>query len=77
LILCAGKIALFCKTLAVGWPVARPKKSLHFLLVNPVTNLHIYFNPKYCLLFLTPSLFRFARKFTLLTDAIGFSGFEE
>ena len=36
--------------------VTRPKKSLHFLLVNPDSNLHIFFNPKCSLLFLNPSL---------------------
>ena len=25
----------------------RPEKSLHFLVKNPVTNLHILFNPEY------------------------------
>lgn len=27
----------------------RPEKSLHFLVNNPVTSLHIFFNPKYTL----------------------------
>jgi len=27
--------------------VSRPEKSLHFLVNNPVTSLHIFFNPKY------------------------------
>ncbi len=37
--------------------MSRPEKSLHFLLLNPVTNLHFIFNPKYSLLiFLIPSL---------------------
>ena len=25
----------------------RPEKSLHFLVNNPVTSLHIFFNPEY------------------------------
>jgi replicative DNA helicase len=37
-------------------PMTRPKKSLHLLLINPDSNLHIFFNPKYCLLLLNPSL---------------------
>jgi hypothetical protein len=36
--------------------LTRPKKSLHLLLINPDSNLHIFFNPKYCLLLLNPSL---------------------
>jgi len=36
--------------------MTRPKKSLHLLLINPDSNLHIFFNPKYCLLLLNPSL---------------------
>jgi hypothetical protein len=31
--------------------LTRPKKSLHFLLISPVSNLHFILNPKYCLLF--------------------------
>ena len=31
--------------------MSRPKKSLHFLVNNPNTNLHIFFNPKYHLHF--------------------------
>ena len=27
--------------------MSRPEKSLHFLVNNPVTSLHIFFNPKY------------------------------
>jgi hypothetical protein len=30
--------------------LTRPEKSLHFLFINPVSNLHIYFNPKIALL---------------------------
>jgi len=41
-------------------PVSRPGFSLHFLLLNPISNLHFIFNPKYNLLFLNLSLFRFA-----------------
>jgi len=40
---------------SVGY-LSRPKKKLQILFHNPVTNLHIYFNPKYNLLFLYPSL---------------------
>ena len=36
--------------------LTRPDFSLHFLLINPVSNLHLIFNPKYSLLFLKPSL---------------------
>ena len=36
--------------------LTRPKISLHFLIHNPVSNLHFNFNPKYCLQFLNPSL---------------------
>lgn len=38
--------------------VSRPEFSLHFLLLNPVSNLHFIFNPKYSLLFLNLSLWR-------------------
>ena len=31
--------------------LSRPKKSLHFLVNNPTTNLHIFLNPKYHLHF--------------------------
>jgi len=31
--------------------VTRPKKSLHFLLISPDSNLQFILNPKYCLLF--------------------------
>jgi len=31
--------------------MSRPKKSLHFLVNNPTTNLHIFLNPKYHLHF--------------------------
>jgi len=31
--------------------MTRPKKSLHFLLLSPNSNLHFILNPKYCLLF--------------------------
>jgi len=65
-----AKVALFYKFWFVRQPVrfanvcnvrglpqlTRPKKSLHFLLVNPDSNLHIFFNPKCSLLFLNPSL---------------------
>jgi hypothetical protein len=34
--------------------MTRPKKSLHFLLISPISNLHFILNPKYCLLFYTP-----------------------
>ena len=27
--------------------LSRPEKSLHYLVNNPVTSLHIFFNPKY------------------------------
>ena len=27
--------------------MSRPEKSLHFLVKNPVTSLHIFFNPEY------------------------------
>ena len=40
--------------------LTRPKKSLHFLFHNPVSNLQFNFNPKYCLQFLNPSLLRSA-----------------
>jgi len=31
--------------------MTRPKKSLHFLLISPDSNLQFILNPKYCLLF--------------------------
>jgi len=34
-----------------GHTMTRPKKSLHFLLLSPISNLHFILNPKYCLLF--------------------------
>jgi len=40
---------------AVG-QVSRPDFSLHFLVLNPVSNLHFIFNPKYGLQFLNLSL---------------------
>ena len=36
--------------------LTRPSFSLHFLLLNPDSNLHFVFNPKYGLLFLNLSL---------------------
>jgi len=36
--------------------LTRPEFSLHFSLLNPVSNLHFIFNPKYSLLFLNLSL---------------------
>jgi len=42
-----------CEALAI---LTRPKISLHFLIHNPVSNLHFNFNPKYSLQFLIPSL---------------------
>ena len=43
--------------MANKFEVSRPEFSLHFLIINPVTNLHFIFNPKYCLLlFLNLSL---------------------
>jgi len=35
-----------CAVLCVGIFLSRPEKSLHILFFNPITNLHIYFNPK-------------------------------
>ncbi len=40
----------------VGIMGFRPEFSLHFLLLNPISNLHFIFNPKYSLLFLNFSL---------------------
>jgi len=36
--------------------LTRPEFSLHFLVLNPVSNLHFIFNPKHGLLFLNLSL---------------------
>jgi len=36
--------------------LSRPDFSLHFLVLNPVSNLHFLFNPKYGLQFLNLSL---------------------
>lgn len=52
----ACAVLQMCHLWAGKKQMSRPKKSLHILLHNPVTNLHIYFNPKYNLLFLNPSL---------------------
>jgi hypothetical protein len=41
----------------LGWlDLTRPEFSLHFLVLNPVSNLHFIFNPKHGLLFLNLSL---------------------
>ena len=39
------------KTNGPDWQMSRPDFSLHFLVLNPVSNLHFIFNPKYGLLF--------------------------
>jgi len=44
-----GAFKCACKTKS-RW-VTRPKKSLHFLLISPDSNLQFILNPKYCLLF--------------------------
>ena len=41
----------FVRIVKLPIAVSRPKKSLHFLVNNPNTNLHIFFNPKYHLHF--------------------------
>ena len=40
--------------------LTRPEKSLHFLFLNPDSNLHFIFNPICSLQFLNPSLLRSA-----------------
>ncbi|MEO6903143.1 MAG: transglutaminase-like domain-containing protein, partial [Bacteroidia bacterium] len=37
------------KGICENYALYRPEKSLHFLVNNPVTSLHIFFNPKYTL----------------------------
>jgi len=46
----------FVPPISVRSSVSRPGFSLHFLLLNPISNLHFIFNPKYSLLFLNLSL---------------------
>jgi len=46
-----GKIFFMSQLMECLSIMSRPKKSLHFLVNNPNTNLHIFFNPKYHLHF--------------------------
>jgi hypothetical protein len=50
--------------------LSRPKKSLHFLVNNPKTNLHNFFNPKYHLHFFVAEI---KQKRALHPEASGLS----